>query len=390
MTDAMDQVDRQKQIMIIAGEVSGDMHGANLVREARKQDSTIRFAGIGGDAMEREGVHILINAAQLAVVGITEAVANAKRLLSGLADAKRFLRTRRPDLLVLIDFPDFNLHVARTARKLGVPVLYYISPQIWAWRRGRVKKIKKLVDHMAVILPFEVPFYEESGVPVTFVGHPLLDQPEPRDDRDVSSRRPGHPVIGLLPGSRNGEIQRHLPVLMSSARILTDRIPDAEFVLSAASTIDQQQVAEDASAIADGMNLLIETGPISRVFSRCTMVIAASGTVTLEAAIAGIPMVVIYKISTLTSWIAKRLLRVDHVCLPNLISDREVVPELLQTDATPETIAKTVEDILTDPSRLDRMRKDLLGLHQLLGGEGASRRVASIALEIIEQGNRKG
>jgi len=385
----MDQTDRQKQIMIIAGEASGDMHGANLVREVHKQDPTVLFSGIGGDAMAQEGVHILVNAAELAVVGITEAVANAKTLLSGLADAKRFLRARHPELLILIDFPDFNLHVARTAKTLGIPVLYYISPQIWAWRQKRVKKIKRRVDHMAVILPFEVPFYERSGVPVTFVGHPLLDQPKPKDDGDVRSRKPCHPVIGLLPGSRSGEVQRHLPVLISSARMLTDRIPDAEFILSAAPTIDQQQVSEDAAATAGGINLRIETGSIDRVFRRCTMAIAASGTVTLEAAIAGVPMVVIYRMSALTSWIAKRLLRVDYVCLPNLISNREIVPELLQADATPETIAKTAEDILTDPDRLDGMRDDLLGLHRLLGGEGAAKRVADIALGIIGKNSRK-
>ena len=380
----MSQPIEQKCVMIIAGEASGDLHGSKVVRAMNDRHDDLAFYGIGGQALKNAGVKILVDAAELSVVGITEAVANARKLLGGISAAKGFLKTRRPDLLILIDFPDFNLRVARSAKKLDIPVLYYISPQIWAWRQGRVKKIKRLVDHMAVILPFEATFFEKADIPVTFVGHPLLDIAARPDEKMTESNRSNGPVIGLLPGSRHGEVRRHLPAMIDSARILTERIPNVEFIVSAAATIDRSFIESMLADQADGIDIAIETGDVQRIFDRSTLVVAASGTVTLEAAIVGVPMVVVYKVSPLSAWLGRRLIRVDYVCLVNLIADELIVPELLQEDASPETIAGKVGEILSDSTKLDRMHRDLLDLHDKLGGTGASKRVGDIALGMLK------
>jgi len=212
MTDILP---KQKCIMIIAGEASGDLHGSNLVRALRKKKNPLFFCGIGGTAMKNAGVKILVDASEISVVGGTEILSKVPSILKGLSVAKNLLKYLRPDLLVLIDFPDFNIHIGGAAKKLGIPVLYYISPQIWAWRSGRVKKIKERVDHMAVILPFEENFYREHDVPVTYVGHPLLDTPLSAMDKKPADTET-EIVVGLLPGSRDAEVKRHLPVLMEA------------------------------------------------------------------------------------------------------------------------------------------------------------------------------
>jgi len=370
--------------MIIAGEASGDLHGSKVVSAMSAEHDALFFCGIGGDALRAAGVRILVDAAELAVVGITEVFANAKKLLGGMGAARQALRTLRPELLILIDFPDFNLRVARAAKKLGIPVLYYISPQVWAWRQGRVRKMRNLVDHMAVILPFEAAFYEKAGIPVTFVGHPLLDTAldpaEPADDEE--DRR--WPVIGLLPGSRSGEINRHLPVMLKAAGILSRHVPGVRFVLSAAPTADAEIISRMVEDLAGGIDIITETGHVGRVFERVSIVIAVSGTVTLEAAIAGIPMVVIYRVSLLTGLLARALIRVKHVCLANLIADRRIVPELLQRHASPEAIADKATDIVLDEAKRRKMAADLLGIRKQLGGSGASERVARIALGMLK------
>jgi len=211
-------------VAILAGEASGDQHGAKLVAAMKNKHPALFFCGMGGDALRQAGVRIVMEASELTVVGITEVFAKIPAILKGMAKIKKLLKNLRPDLLILIDFPDFNLHIAAVAKKLDIPVLYYISPQIWAWRQGRVKRIGKLVDHMAVILPFEQRFYKEHNVPVTFVGHPLLDANLPAAKPVPNSDLNDPTVIGLVPGSRNNEIIRHLPVMLESADILKERL----------------------------------------------------------------------------------------------------------------------------------------------------------------------
>jgi lipid-A-disaccharide synthase len=370
--------------MIIAGESSGDQHGAKLVQAMRERDAGLFFCGIGGPALKAAGVRIVVDAASLAVVGLTEVLSKLPTVFRGLAVAKKLLTSLRPDLLILIDFPDFNFRVAACAKKLDIPVLYYISPQIWAWRQGRVKMIAQRVDHMAVILPFEAEFYRDHHVPVTFVGHPLLDRSPATDSRPIPEVFDNPGVIGLLPGSRPVEIQRLLPIMLEAAKLMRTRDPGLHFAVSVApmlrpemiEAIVKQHGAEDIVSLAHA--------PVETLFKHCRLVVAASGTVTLQTAIAGIPMVIIYKVSPFSFWLGKALVKVEHAGLINLIAQKSLVPELIQDDATPEKIAATVFDLLQNDVRLERMRRDLGDAVQKLGGSGASARAAEIALNMLK------
>lgn len=366
--------------MIVAGEASGDQHGAKLVAEMRRSNPNIFFCGIGGKALASAGVRILVDTAVLTVVGITEVIAKLPVVYRSLAVAKKLLQSLKPDLLILIDFPDFNLRVASTAKKLGIPVLYYISPQIWAWRRGRVKKIGKLVSHMAVILPFEADFYSVHGIPVTFVGHPLLDRiTGTGQERDTADDSAEHVLIGLLPGSREVEINRLLPVMLDAAERLHKKNPKLKFTVSVAPTVKRKLLEAMLGGRGTNGYISFSEEPVERLFARCRLIVAASGTVTLQAAIAGTPMVIIYKVSPISYWLGRALIRVDHIGLINLIAGRRLVPELIQDQATAANIADQVFSLLADEKRLARLKKDLLTAGQLLGGPGASRRVAQIA-----------
>ncbi|TES92678.1 MAG: lipid-A-disaccharide synthase, partial [Desulfobacteraceae bacterium] len=242
ISNPMDPLSKQKCVMIIAGEVSGDLHGSKLVSAMRKRDNALFFCGIGGQALKDAGVKILVDASELSVVGITEAFAKTPSLLKGMAVAKKTLKTLHPDLLILIDFPDFNLHIAGAAKKLGIPVLYYISPQVWAWRPGRVKKIRKVVDRVAVILPFEEKFFRKHQIQATFVGHPLLDTHLFLEGSSIAKNTEDIPVVGLLPGSRDREIAKLLPVMLQSARILLERDKNMKFIVSVAPSIKRKFV----------------------------------------------------------------------------------------------------------------------------------------------------
>lgn len=380
--------DRPPHIFLIAGEASGDLHGASLVKALKRKRDDLLFSGIGGPAMQAAGVHIVVDASTLSVVGLTEVFSRLPEILKGMSAAKAFLKARRPDLLILIDFPDFNLKMAAFAKKWRIPVLYYISPQIWAWRSGRVTRIGKLVAHMAVILPFEVPFYRRHGIPVTFVGHPLMDS---YADRPGPSPAPplrnGIPVIGLLPGSRESEIVRHLPVMLRAARILSGQM-DVHFILSVAPGAPRPVVESIYAPFKETLSAEIDTEGARSVFARTRLVVAASGTVTLEAAVAGTPLVIIYKISPLSYRVGKALIRVPNIGLVNLIAGKEIAPELIQDEANPETIAATVKRLITDPASLEAMRLAFADVRRRLGDPGASDRVADIAMEIMK--SRRG
>lgn len=368
--------------MIIAGEASGDLHGANLVRAMRKHAGNLSFFGIGGPAMKKQGVDVLLDAARLSVVGITEVFSKLPDLFRGRAAARRMLHERRPDLLVLIDFPDFNLHMAGAAKRMGIPVLYYISPQIWAWRRGRIRKIRRRVDRMAVILPFEERFYAENGVPVTFVGHPLLDELEPAAPE--RSAPPGNrPVIALLPGSRDREVQRLLPVMLEGARRLADRGVNARFLLSAAPTVERDTIQETTARFGRGLDLEITDRPVGDLFAAVTAAVAASGTVTLQAAIAGTPTVIVYTVSKVSYRFGKILIRVPFIGLANLIAGRSIMPELIQEQATPEAVADALAGLIRRPERLEAIRAELGRVRDALGSPGASDRTARLALGML-------
>ncbi|MFH1980558.1 MAG: lipid-A-disaccharide synthase [Pseudomonadota bacterium] len=378
-----------QSVMIIAGEASGDLHGAHVVRALRSMVPEVTVMGIGGGAMRDAGVEILVPAEALSVVGITEVASKLPALFEARRRVRDALAIRRPRLLILIDFPDFNLHVAGMAKALGIPVLYYISPQLWAWRKGRVKTIGRRVDHMAVILPFEEPFYRRHGIPVTFVGHPLLDRPPAADvDSGISgfTGTPDAPVVGLLPGSRVGEVLRILPEMMVAARRIHHRFPRARFIVSRAPTVSAGVLSTAFAQAHPSLPVTVSTADVRHIFQRSTLVIAASGTVALEAAMARTPMVVVYRVSPVSYWLGRALVRVPFISLVNLIAGRAVVPELIQDDALGDRIAETVVALMGDPAAMADMTRQLAGIQQKMGTPGASLRVARIAMEMMTHG----
>ena len=379
----MGPISTSTTVVIVAGETSGDLHGARLVNAMRARTDRLHFLGVGGPALRRAGVHILVDAAALSVVGVTEVAVKLPAILNALRTVKRHLKKLKPDLLILIDFPDFNLNLAAAAKKLGIRVLYYISPQIWAWRPGRVKRIARLVDHMAVILPFEEEFFKNHRVPVTFIGHPLLDNPLPASG--VAFKKPdgGQPVVGLLPGSREGEITRHVPVMLETAGILKARFSGLKFLISHAPSVRREHLQLLMHKKLPDIDLEIFSNPVEEMFQHCSVLIAASGTVTLQAAIHGMPMVIIYKVSPLSYLLGRALVRVKNIGLVNLIAENEIVPELVQYDATPKKIANAAAEILSDSAKRRHMQNELVRVRDRLGQPGASERLADIAFGMI-------
>ena len=373
--------------MIVAGEASGDLHGARLVRSMRQRDERLFFCGIGGKSMAAEGVRILFDAHRLSVVGITEVMSRLPDIIRGMSIAGSALKTLRPDLLILIDFPDFNLHLAAHARKLGIPVLYYIGPQVWAWRPGRVRTLKKRVDHMAVILPFEAEFYQSHGIRATFVGHPLLDSGLSCQDAPVLHAR--QQAVGLLPGSRHTEIIRHLPLMLDAARRLNHRIPGIRFIVSRASTAESFQVEELVRPYASEIDVRIVSGSVENVLQDVRLAVAVSGTVTLEAALCRTPTIIVYRVSPLSYRLGKALIRVPYIGLANLIAGKTVSPELIQDAATAENIADLAAEKLADLTTLEAESTALGRIQERLGGSGASDRTAQIALDMLASGKKR-
>lgn len=375
----------RKRVMIVAGEASGDLHGSALVREAFTRDPALIFFGMGGPLMRAAGVDTLVDAREMAVVGLVEVIAHFPTIARAFLKLKECLRTDPPDLLILIDYPDFNLRLAGIARKAGVKVLYYISPQVWAWRVGRVKKIARLVDRMAVVFPFEVPFYEKEGVPVSFVGHPLVDtvhQGMPLEEaRRLFGLTGSRSTIGLFPGSRTQEIRTHLPIIVEAARILKKHDPDTQFILPVASSLSRCDV--EPFLDENELGVVVVEGKNYDVINVCDAIITVSGTVTLEIALMGVPMVIIYRVSPVTYRIGKRLIQVDHIGLCNIVADERIVKELIQHEATPELIAGEIEKIVNDPEYAMVIRENLKRVGERLGTGDCSSRVAAILMEMI-------
>lgn len=372
-------------VLIIAGEASGDAHGAHLVAAMKRRDPDLFFCGIGGRNMQNEGVRILCDAADLSVVGITEVLAKLPGVIRGMSSVKRVIKGLRPDLVILIDFPDFNLHVAAAAKEQGIPVLYYISPQIWAWRSGRIRKIQKYVDHVAVIFPFEEAFYRKYGIPVTFVGHPLMDAYDGFEAPAAATDDPSGFVIGLLPGSRRGEIEKNLPEMLAAASILQQKYKDATFLISVAPSLRPEWVSSLAAPYQGACRIALSPGDVSAVFEKSRLIIAASGTVTLETAIYGIPMIIIYRVSPVSYLLGRALIRVDHISLVNIIAGERVVPELIQQDAHSRKIAAIAGDLMDHPEKMTRIREKLQQVRKALGDAGAADKTAGIALAMLDR-----
>jgi lipid-A-disaccharide synthase len=372
--------------MIVAGEASGDLHGSNLVKEALRIDPRLSFFGIGGQRMRDEGVTVLVDSAEMAVVGLVEVISHSRVIYRAFSILKKIIRSNPPDLLILIDYPDFNLHLAKVAKRAGVKVLYYISPQVWAWRAGRVKKIARLVNRMAVVFPFEVPFYEKEGVPVTFVGHPLVDTVHPTMTRTEAQAcfrlNPDRKTVGLFPGSRRGEIRNLLATIMDTAALLRKHYPELQFILPLASSLSSADIAPFIGS--NPLDVRVVEGKIYDVMQVCDAIISVSGTVTLEAALMGVPMVIIYRVSPLTYVVGKRLIKVDHIGICNIVAGERVVRELLQDDAEPGWIAAEIGRILSDEAYAREMRSKLAGVKAKLGAGGGSARVAKLLVEMVK------
>ena len=375
-----------QKVMIVSGEASGDMHGAKLAESLYAIDEHIELFGIGGERMRAAGVRIEFDARRLAVVGITEVFAKLPHILDGMRTAKRLVADRRPDLLILIDFPDFNLHLAAYAKKHAIRVLYYISPTIWAWRQGRIKKIKRIVDHMAVILPFEEAFYRQHAIPVTFVGHPLMDQYTLLPEQQALFSDDESLTISLLPGSRDSEVEKLLPVMLQAAELISQRM-NVRFLLSQAPSVSPDLVHRLTNELDFEVTIL--KASTDQLLNLATLVIVASGTATLEAAIHLTPMVIVYRVSPLSYRVGKALIKVPHIGLVNLIAGKRVVPELIQHDASPEVIARQALTLLADPDQLKRMKDDLAEVTRRLGTAGASDKVAKIAWGLLSGGKHE-
>jgi lipid-A-disaccharide synthase len=403
------------------------------VSEIRKMLPQAQFIGIGGEALAAQGVKLLARAEDLAVVGLTEVAGRLPAVVGAWREVGRVLKQRRPALAILIDFPDFNFLVARLAKWHRVPVMYYISPQVWAWRRRRVRTIARFVDRMVVIFPFEEDFYRQHGVPVTFVGHPFMeilpDLPPREEILTEWGLDPKRLTLALLPGSRGSEIERHLPTMLAAAKLIREAVPEVQFLLPLASTAPREVVErmvkevrgegarislealgaqasslcrhrQDACAPGQrgvegefekrvgnwpspGPPLKIIPGQAYAALQAAHLAVVASGTVTVEAALAGTPAIIIYRLAPLTYQVAKLLIRVEHIGMANLLAGEGLFPELIQDDFTAERLAREVLGWIREPRRLEHLRQGLARVVDRLGPPGASERAAQVALDLI-------
>jgi len=376
---------KEKKILIAAGEASGDLHASYLVKAMRTGEPSLQFYGMGGEKLRGAGVHIIFDISELSVMGITEVISHLGHLYRVYSRLKQSLESERPDLVILIDYPDFNLRLARAAKTCNIPVLYYISPQVWAWRTSRIKQISTLVDKMIVLFPFELPLYEREGVEVSFVGHPLLDIVKVSSSKEENLKRFGldeqKTTIGLLPGSRLSEVKKILPPMLEAAYKLDTCFNNLQFILPVAPGLKKEEVVKITERTT--VPITVVDNSIYEVIDCSHLVMVASGTATLETALLSTPMVIIYKMSLVSYLIGKALVKVPCVGMANIIAGKKVVPELIQGEATAENIASHVTRMLEDTRYHQQMREELSSLRKKLGEPGASMRAAQIALGML-------
>lgn len=378
-------------MLIVTGEASGDLHGANLIRAARELEPTLHFFGVGGSRMAAAGCEILVRGEEIAVMGLVEIVGHFPVIRRAFNRVKALLQgPQRPDALVLIDFPEFNLRLAKVAKRAGVPVLYYVSPQVWAWRRGRVKKIAAVVDRLAAIFPFEPELYRGLDIQVEYVGHPLLDEFHISTDRgaylEALGIDPARPVVGIFPGSRRNELRYNFEVMLEAAALVRQHLPDTLFLLPVAPSFSRQDL-EELLAGRDLPITLVE-GSIYDAANACNAVLAVSGTVTLQVALVGTPLAIVYRMAPLTYAIGRRLVKVPHIGLANIVAGEGVAREFIQEQATPASLAEEVVRMLTDQDYARQVRLGLSKVRTRLGEPGCSERVAGMLLSLL-QGQRR-
>jgi lipid-A-disaccharide synthase len=385
-------------IFLSAGEASGEAYGALLLTELKERCASLgvtpRFLGMGGERMEALGLERVVRSEDVAVMGITEVIRHMPRIYAEYRKLKAAVHERKPDIAVLIDFPDVHLRLAETFKRLGIPVIFFVSPQLWAWKKGRIKRVRRFVDRMLVIFPFEEPFYREREVEATYVGHPLADLTLPSVSRVLFAEENGLDVpnrwIGLLPGSRIKEIRLNLPEMVRAARLLFERDGATEFVLPVAPTLTMAQLHEVTGLLTEhaaGLPVRMVRDARAALFHARGSIVA-SGTATVEAALIGNPFVVVYRVSPVTYWIAKRVVTVPHVAMVNLVAEKRLVPELIQDDFTAGRIVQELEPLLADGAARAEMRAGLKTVAEKLhGGQAADETaigaVAGIVLKAL-------
>ncbi len=368
-----------KRIFLVAGESSGDIHGGNLVRAIREAAPDAACEGLGGRHMAEAGMELRHNLAERGIMGFTEVVQSLRYLRRLYYDTLDHLARTRPSCLVLIDYPGFNLRLAKAVKQLGIPVVYYISPQVWAWKRKRIHTLARTVDKMLVILPFEEPLYKELGLDCVYVGHPLLDYISSVPVRGVFR---DECVIGLMPGSRAQEIRRLMPLMLEVARKIQEAHPNARFITPCVDTAREAQVR----AAAGDFPLETAVGQTYELLDAARFCLVASGTATLETALFQVPMVVVYKVSPLSFWIARRLVRVEHIALANILAEKRIVPEFVQGEASVQNVAPAALELLGDTPRRASVLAEYARLREKLGERGASRKAAAGVLEAATRG----
>lgn len=371
-----------KKIMMLAGEPSGDLHGSNLVLELKRNSSGVEILGTGGEKMKNAGVKVYFDLKDLAVTGLLDVIRHAFKLKKIQSCLLSKIREEKIDLIILIDYPDFNLRFAKEAQRFGVPIIYYISPQVWAWRRGRIKLIKKYIKKIYVIFKFEEGLYRKEGINVEFIGHPLLDIVKPSVPKEeflkvLTKDR----IIALLPGSRNRLVRTLLPVMLESAKLMHEKFPGIKFLISKSPSVDIP-IYENSLRKYDLPVSLIEGKPYE-IINASDFVLTVSGTSTLETAILGRPMAIIYKLPLLEYFLARPLLRLKNIGLVNIVAGEEIVPEFVQFKARPGRITKAVIDILTDKERYADIKNRLSGVKTRLYPGGASKTAALSILKFL-------
>lgn len=374
-----------KHILILTGEPSGDFHASKLIRQIKQIQKDIYFSGIGGPFLKKEGIDLFFDIKHLSVMGFTEVLMQIGQIKKAFDLFKNKVKEQPPDLVILIDYPGFNLKAAKFLKEnKNIKVLYYITPKVWAWKKSRLKKIKKFVDHAALILPFEEKIFKKANIPCTYVGNPLMDEypehlakPFTKNNRNENQRPL---IIGLLPGSRKNEINKLLKILAQSAVKIQDKHKNVEFMVSKAVSISHENLVDQLAPYKDQINFQIIPGPVKQIFEKVDFLIAASGTVTLEAALCCIPTIIVYKVSAISYRIAKLLVKIKYAGLANLIVNSEVMPEFLQQDATVENISNKAIEMINN---LDFHQNRLMAVRHRLGKPGASLRTAKIAVSMI-------
>ncbi|MCD4721562.1 MAG: lipid-A-disaccharide synthase [Desulfobacula sp.] len=378
-----------RHIMVLTGEPSGDFHAGHLVRQIKQLNNNIYFSGIGGAHLEHQNVDLFYHISKLSAMGLTEVLMQFGQIKKAFDLFKEKLRVFQPDLIVLVDYPGFNLKAAQFAKDhYKIKILYYITPKVWAWKKSRLKKIKKYVDHAALILPFEEKIYQKAGICATYVGNPLVDEypenlskPFLRSNHLLSNHK-DPVIIGLLPGSRKAEINNLFEIMIKAAGLIHQKNRQVSFIISQASSIHEEHIKAILKKSNKGDLFQIHDGPVKDIFLKSNLVIAASGTVTLEAALCCIPTIITYKMSSVSYQIAKLVVKIKYAGLANLIVNRQVMPELLQNDATPDKISKKALYML---DHLVYFEDQLQMVRKLMGKKGASKRVANIAINMLSE-----